>query len=175
MGMKLAKLLSLALLFFYFSCQNNKQHTPSVIPQNLEKEKIEVNREIIRRENADIELIAKRYKWDLTQSASGLQYQILNRTKGEFPKRKDIVKIKGIIMLPNGKEIYNSNTDGLKQFAVDMSEEPVGLHELVKLMRIGEKANAIIPSYLAYGISGDGISIPAASSLICKIELTNIN
>jgi len=177
MGMKILKIIFAVLLFFYSSCQNknNKQDTLPVIPQNLEKEKIEVNIEIIRRENADIELIAKRYKWDLTQSESGLYYQILNQTKGEFPKRKDIVKIKGVIMLPDGKEIYNSNTDGIKQFAVDLSEEPVGLHELVKLMRAGEKANAIIPSYLAYGISGDGINIPAASSLICKIELTNIN
>ena len=48
------------------------------------------------------------------------------------------------------------------------------LHELVKLMGVGEKANAIIPSFLAYGISGDGLEVPALSSMICEIELIKI-
>ncbi len=176
MGMRILKIISIALLLlFYSSCQNKKQETSPVTHQNYEREKIAVNQEIIRRENADIELIAQRYNWDLTRTESGLYYQILNQTNGRIPKKKDIVKIKGSINLPNGKEIYNSKTDGIKEFTVDQSEEPVGLHELVKLMHTGEKANAIIPSYLAYGISGDGMEIPGLSTLICKIELININ
>ena len=175
MGLKTTKLTLFALLIFYSSCNNNKEEERYVIEQNFEKEKIEVNREIVRRENEDIELIAKRYNWNLTRTETGLYYMILNQTKGKFPQKKDIVNIKGIIMLPNGKEIYNSETEGIKQFTVDMSEEPVGLHELVKLMRVGEKSNAIIPSYIAYGISGNGVNIPAVSSLICKLELISIN
>jgi len=176
MGMKTVKIILAAILLFYSSCNNDKEEEQvRIMPQNLEDEKIKVNREIVRRENADIELIAKRYNWNLTVTKTGLQYMILNQTTGKYPQKKDIVNIKGIIMLANGKEVYNSKTDGVKQFTVDLSEEPVGLHELVKLMRVGEKANAIIPSYIAYGISGDGISIPAVSSLICKIELSSIN
>ena len=78
-------------------------------------------------------------------------------------------------MLPNGKELYNSAVDGAKEFIVNLSDEPVGLHELVQLMRKGEKVNAIIPSYLAYGTAGNGIDVPPLSSLICKLELININ
>jgi FKBP-type peptidyl-prolyl cis-trans isomerase len=51
----------------------------------------------------------------------------------------------------------------------------VGLHELVKLMHEGEKARAIIPSYLAYGITGDGEMVPFAAFLLCEIELVKIN
>ena len=176
MGLKICKIASFLLVFlFYFSCQYNNKNTQTVIYEDYEEEIIAVNKEIVRREKADIELIARRYEWNLTKTESGLYYQIVNQTKGEYPQKRNKVKIQGIIMLPDGKEIYNSQTDGIKEFVVGLSEEPVGLHELVQLMRVGEKANAIIPSYLAYGTSGNGIDVPPLSSLVCKLELININ
>jgi len=174
MEFRINKITFFALLFIFFSCQNNKRNTLSVIHEDFGEEIITLNQEIVRREKADIELIAKRYEWDLTITESGLYYQIVNQADGAHPQKRDKVKIKGIIMLPNGKEIYNSTTDGLKEFTVNLSDEIVGLHELVQLMRVGEKANVIIPSYLAYGTSGNGADIPPLSSLICKIELVNI-
>jgi FKBP-type peptidyl-prolyl cis-trans isomerase len=177
MGLKTRIVLSINILLFYlcFACQNKEQGTSVPVRPDVEKEKIAVNQEIVRRENADIALIAKRYQWELIRNESGLYYQILNPTTGKYPQAKDKVKIRGIIFLPNGKEIYNSDSDGIKEFIVNQSEEPVGLHELVKLMRAGEKANAIIPSHLGYGVSGDGMEVPAVSFLICKIELINVN
>jgi FKBP-type peptidyl-prolyl cis-trans isomerase len=161
-------------LCVFYSCQYNNGETMYVIHEDFEEEKIAVIKEIVRRENADIELIAKRYEWNLTRTESGLYYQIVNQTNGEYPKKKNRVKIKGGIVLANGKEIYNFKTDGIKEFTVEQSEEPIGLHELVKLMRVGEKVNAIIPSNLAYGVSGNGGEIPPAASLICKLELVSI-
>ena len=76
--------------------------------------------------------------------------------------------------MADGSVFYDSKTDGIKEFIIDGSEDIVGLHELVKLMGVGEKANAIIPSFLAYGISGDGLEVPALSSMICEIELIKI-
>ncbi|MDR1878260.1 MAG: FKBP-type peptidyl-prolyl cis-trans isomerase [Bacteroidales bacterium] len=177
MGVKKANIcaISIIVFLFCFACQNKGEEASVVVPLNVEKEKIAVNREIVRRETTDIELIAKRYHWQLICNESGLYYQIVNTTSGRQPQAKDRVKIKGIITLPDGKEIYNSATDGIKEFVVHQSDEPVGLHELVKLMHEGEKANAVIPSHLGYGISGNGTNIPALSLLICKIELININ
>jgi FKBP-type peptidyl-prolyl cis-trans isomerase len=176
MGMKILKLSIVTVLFilFYSSCRIDGQEEEIRPLENYGEEKIKVNREIIRRENEDIYLIAKRYKWDLRQTETGLYYQILNPKEGKQPQSKDVVKIKGSIMLANGKEIYNSTIDGLKEIIINQSEGPVGLHELLKLMHAGEKANAIIPSYLAYGNSGDGKKIPPASPLICRIELVNV-
>ncbi|MDR2410797.1 MAG: FKBP-type peptidyl-prolyl cis-trans isomerase [Bacteroidales bacterium] len=167
-------IISILLILFCFSCQMSEPEPDPIPPQNHEKEKIAFNQEIIRRENADIELIAKRYNWNLTQTVTGLYYQILNPTNGKQPQSRDIVTIKGNIMLPDGQEIYNSNVDGLKEIIINQSGDPIGLHELLTLMHAVEKANAIIPSYLAYGISGDGMKIPAVASLICKVELINV-
>ena len=177
MALKKVKIFVVVLLCLScFCCRNNQQETAQQQPQvNVEKEKIAVNQEIVRRDNADIELIAKRYNWDLVQSQSGLCYQIIASGKGEKAQPKDIVEIKGRISLPDGRNIYNSAADGIKEFRVDRSEDAVGLHELVKLMRAGDKARAIIPSYQAYGISGDGEQIPPIALLICEITLIKIN
>ncbi|MDR0367715.1 MAG: FKBP-type peptidyl-prolyl cis-trans isomerase [Bacteroidales bacterium] len=161
-----------------FCCKDGQQKRLSPpVQKNIEEEKIAVNREIVRRDNADIQLIANRYRWSLTQSPSGLCYQIIpsGKGKGKKAQSKDVVKIKGKIFLPDGSIIYNSETDGTKEFRVDRSEDATGLHELIKLMSVGDKAVAIIPSYLGFGISGDGDKIPPVALLICEIELIKIN
>jgi FKBP-type peptidyl-prolyl cis-trans isomerase FkpA len=172
MGMRI--LIPFALLFIFYSCRYNKEDVPTVKYEDFAEEKISLNKEMVRREKADIELIAKRYGWNLIQTESGLYYQIVNQTNGAYPQSKNKVKIKGTIMLADGREIYNSTMDGLKEFIINQSDEPAGLHELVQLMRVGEKANAIIPFYLAYGTAGNGMDVPPLSSLICKLELINI-
>lgn len=177
MGLRRTGICIMAFLicFVCFCCQNKQKEQSKQKQINVEKEKIAVNQEIVRKDNANIELIAKRYNWNLAQSESGLCYQIIPSGKGDKAQSKDIVTIKGRISLPEGKDIYNSVNDETKEFRVDRSEDAVGLHELVKLMRAGDKARAIIPSYLAYGISGDGEQIPPIALLICEIELIKIN
>jgi len=44
----------------------------------------------------------------------------------------------------------------------------------VKKMRVGEKARLVIPSYLAYGVAGDGNLIKGYSPIAMYIELTDI-
>lgn len=163
------------MMLFFTSCGN------AIVPENpkpvytYEEEKLAANQEIVRREHADIALIAKRYNWNLQQTPSGFFYEILNKKDGKAPQAKDRVQIKGKIYLQDGTEVYNDKEDGIKHLVINRSDDPVGLHELLKLLCEGEKARAIIPSYLAYGISGDGGQIPAASFLICEIELIKIN
>ena len=173
---KIALITSLFFSVFCFSCRGDKNTAPETHRRNFEEEKIAVNREIIRREKADAELIAKRYDWNLTRTQSGLYYQITHNTTAKQAESKDRVKIKGTISLSDGREVYNSENDGMKEFIIDQSDEPVGMHELMKLMREGEKTNAILPSHLAYGVSGDAMmQVPSAALLICKLELIKIN
>ena len=168
-------LFSAETVLLFASCGDNAIQKSQTIVGTFEEEKVSLNQEIVRREHADIALIAKRYNWNLLQDSSGFFYEVLNKTAGNFPKTKDRVTIKGKIYLQDGTEVYNENVDGVKEFVINRSDDPVGLHELLKLMREGEKSRAIIPSYLAYGISGDGVEIPALSVLICEIELVKIN
>ena len=166
---------SVFILLIGMSACHKKQIVPLPTQTvNYEEEKIAVNQEIARRELADINLIAQRYGWNLTKTESGLLYMIENKNDSPRAQKGNRVQIKGTITLADGSIFYDSKTDGIKEFTIDGSEDIVGLHELVKLMGVGEKANAIIPSFLAYGISGDGLEVPALSSMICEIELIKI-
>jgi len=175
--MGINRIYFLLLTLFFVACGNDAAvpEPQTVVAPMYDEAAVSVNQEIVRREHADIALVAKRYGWNLTQTQTGLYYEILNNKKGNCPQTKDVVQIKGKIYLQDGTEIYNDKTDGVKQFTVNRSDDPIGLHELVKLMREGEKSCAIIPAYLAYGISGKGGEIPALAFLICEIELVKIN
>ena len=163
------------LLLMISACNRNPKIVPLPAPkQDYSQEIISVNKEIVRREQADIKLLSKRYNWDLVQTESGLCYQILNPNQLPKAQKGDIVQLKGNISTADGNIIYNTRRDGIKEMRVLGSEDIVGLHELVQLMSEGEQARAIIPSFLAYGISGDGMDVAALSSVICEIEIIKI-
>jgi FKBP-type peptidyl-prolyl cis-trans isomerase len=129
------------------------------------------NKKIIELENEDIELFLKRYKWKMNKTETGLRYEITTKRKGNYIEIGETVTLEYITLLLNGEEIYNSITDGLKQFEVEKSDEIAGLHEVVKLMRKGEEASLIIPSHLAYGATGDGNKILPYQTIIMKIKI----
>ena len=49
-----------------------------------------------------------------------------------------------------------------------------GLNYAIKLLKIGDKAKIIIPSYLGFGMSGYGKSVPPYSTLMLNVKLLNI-
>ncbi len=57
---------------------------------------------------------------------------------------------------------------------MDKSDEVVGLNEAVKSLRKGGKAHVVIPSFLGYGLAGDGERIRGKVSLAMTIEVVDI-
>jgi FKBP-type peptidyl-prolyl cis-trans isomerase len=49
-----------------------------------------------------------------------------------------------------------------------------GIHEGIKLMRVGEKSKLVFPSHLAHGLVGDLKDIPPLSPLVVDIELIEL-
>ena len=62
----------------------------------------------------------------------------------------------------------------LLSFILGQSNQPSGLQEGLLLMHEGEKAIMIIPSYLAYGVTGDGVCIPGSSSILYTVKLEKV-
>ena len=164
---------SLLLFFLLLSC-NNPTPTGVIQTSTTKTENINPfilgNQKILELENEDIELFLKRYKWNMTQTNTGLRYEITNKGTGANISIGETVTLEYRTYLLTGKEIYNSNDDGKKQFIVEKSEEIAGLHEAVQLMNRGAEARLIIPSHLAYGASGDRNRIQPYQTIIMKIK-----
>lgn len=132
---------------------------------------IEGNKKIMQWEDEEINLFIKRYQWNMTRTGTGLYVEILKPGQGNFFQSEDIVSMKYCTFLLSGEMLYNSEQDGVKTFTVDKSEEIDGLHEAVKMLRPGAKARLIIPSYMAYGVAGDGDKVVGRVPLAMIIEI----
>ena len=134
---------------------------------------VEGNKKILQWESEEMELFIKRYQWNMTKTGTGLYIQIINPGSGDLFKEGDIVKMDYQTYLLTGEKIYDSETDGEKIFTVAKSEEIDALHEAVQMLRPGAQARLVIPSYLAYGVAGDGNKVNGRLSLAMTITVKN--
>jgi peptidylprolyl isomerase len=111
---------------------------------------------------------------DVSTTASGLQYKILQQGTGnEHPKATDNVKVHYHGTLIDGR-IFDSSVDRGEPISFGLNQVIQGWTEGVQLMVVGEKRRLFIPSELAYGQSATGIITPG-SALIFDVELLEIN
>jgi hypothetical protein len=146
----------LFIVLLVISCTENKNTVEEQEVIDIEEFKeplISTNKEIVRLEDADIDFMIKRYSWEQT---------------------KDEVEISFYTKNMYGDFLYSSEEDGNKVFRVNKTNEIGGLHEAVQMLGEGGKAKLIIPSYLAYGMVGDGDLIRERTILIMDIEIIRI-
>jgi len=109
-------------------------------------------------------------------SANGFWYTYINKIEENLPtpKSKEIAVIEYNIKDLNGEMIYSSEELGVKNYIVDNSDFIPALQQGIKLMKIGETITFVIPSYRAFGISGDGNKIGINQSILSTVTLINI-
>lgn len=148
------------------------------VQQSEQKEEydpyVDWNRVNVDREDEDIDFFVKRYDWNVQKTGTGLRMEVLSAGSGPNIKAKDIVTLKYTTCLLTGDTVYTSDEIGLKKFKVDKSEEPVGLNEAVKMLKKNSKAHVVIPSFLGYGVAGDGDRIKGKVSLAMTIEVVDV-
>jgi len=135
---------------------------------------IEVNKHLVKTENQEIEDYIKRYNWDMKQTKTGLRYMIYKHGKGVKAENGKTAKINYTVELINGDMCYSSEKDGPKEFIIGKRNVEAGLEQGILLMRVGDRAKLIIPSYLAFGLIGDQNKIPKKATLIYDINLIEI-
>tara|TARA_R110001592_G_scaffold363402_1_gene688335 strand:- start:42559 stop:43035 length:477 start_codon:yes stop_codon:yes gene_type:complete len=107
-------------------------------------------------------------------TASGLQYQVLNKGTGsKHPSPSDHVKVHYHGTLIDGT-IFDSSMDRGAPIEFGLHQVIPGWTEGLQLMVVGEKTRFFIPGNLAYGSRSMGIIGPG-STLIFDVELLDIN
>lgn len=106
-------------------------------------------------------------------TASGLQYEVVQKTDGAQPKPTDVVTVHYEGKLTDGS-VFDSSIQRGSPIDLPVSGVIPGWVEGLQLMHVGEKYKLYIPSELAYGAQSPSPSIPANSVLVFDLELISI-
>ena len=118
-------------------------------------------------------LVKNKARKEVTETPSGLQYEILVKGTGPVPKKEDtvIAHYKGALL--SGKEFDNSYKRG-EPLTIPVASVIPGWTEALTMMPVGSKWKLYIPSSIGYGDYGAGQDIPGGSTLVFEIELLGI-
>jgi FKBP-type peptidyl-prolyl cis-trans isomerase len=118
-------------------------------------------------------LLQNKKKAGVTETASGLQYEVLVAGQGPKPTQTDTIVVHYSGKLLNGKEFDSSYSRG-QPINIPVSGVIAGWTEAVQLMPTGSKWRLYIPSSLAYGDNAAGPDIPGGATLVFDVELLEI-
>lgn len=108
----------------------------------------------------------------VTETASGLQYEVITMGTGEKPAAEQTVKVHYTGSLLDGTK-FDSSVDRGEPAEFGVNQVITGWQEAIQLMPVGSKFKFYIPYELAYGEAGTG-PIPPFSTLIFEVELLEI-
>jgi len=160
----------------FLSCGNNKDvNQMKTLNQDQVTEKLmEANKMAIEVENKQIEKLIDSSGWNMLKTATGLRYGIIEKGNGPAAKEGKTVRFEYEVKLMSGDIIYSSDRSGLKEFRIGSGGVESGLEEGFLMLRVGDKARFVIPSYLAHGLSGDQGKIPPKATLIYTVKLIEL-
>jgi len=110
----------------------------------------------------------------IVTTASGLQYEVLDKGEGAMPSANDKVTVHYHGTLVDGT-VFDSSVDRGEPATFPVNGVIPGWVEALQLMNVGSKYKLFIPSDLAYGERGAGGTIGPNATLIFEVELLSIN
>jgi FKBP-type peptidyl-prolyl cis-trans isomerase FkpA len=165
------KLRYLFIILVYFALVTCKQTTDknAHLSQPGNNEMADLNRYLVRKDRERIQNFIERKNLRMTETRTGLWYQILNEGEGETFKDNDKVIMDYECSLLDGTKCYSSREQGPKELTIGRSEIEAGLHEGLRLLKPGSEAIFIIPPFLAYGLIGDRKLIPPRAVIVYNV------
>lgn len=165
----------LILNFILFSCnelvpRRPKQHGTF----NFYKEVVAQNKKLNALETKKIKYLLEKDSINQYElSSNGFWYTYLHKDSISImvPSIGDLVTVRFKITKMNDEVVYDFQNH---TYAVDKEEFIPGLQEGVKLMKKGETITFVIPSYRAYGVTGDGNRIGINQTLKSTLTLIDI-
>lgn len=118
-------------------------------------------------------LAANKEKEGVTETESGLQYEVLEAGNGPKPTAEQQVKVHYTGTLIDGT-VFDSSVERGEPATFGVGQVIPGWTEALQLMPVGSKWKVYIPGNLAYGPRGAGADIGPNETLIFEVELLEI-
>ena len=114
-----------------------------------------------------------RQRKEVTETPSGLQYEVLRPGEGPKPKASDTVTVHYHGTLVDGT-VFDSSVERKTPITFKLDGVIAGWSEGVQLMSKGSRYRFVIPDKLAYGDQGQG-AVGPNNTLIFEVELIDVN
>jgi len=150
---------------------NSGQKTTKDKPGPGKEEMAELNKYMVQKDRERIQNYIERKSLEMSETESGLWYQILSEGSGEYLTDNDRIIMEYECSLIDGTFCYSSKESGPKEFILGRSDIEAGLDQGLRLLKPGAEAIFIIPPFLAYGIIGDGDKIPPRAIIIYNVSV----
>lgn len=149
----------------------SSREAQQMLNQYFEKQAKEQAQQAIAEGKVFLEENARRP--EVTQTKSGLQYEVLSEGSGRSPKATDTVRCHYEGRLLDGS-VFDSSYQRGEPADFGLNQVIAGWTEGVQLMKEGAKYRFFIPYLLGYGERGAGSSIPPYSTLVFDVELIKV-
>jgi FKBP-type peptidyl-prolyl cis-trans isomerase FkpA len=168
--MKIRIIVLLLFLAAFFSCKE-KNGSKSDNSKPGKNEMADLNRYLVQKDRERIKNYIERKNLKMTESATGLWYQIIKEGSGKTFSDNDKVIMNYECSLLDGTKCYSSDELGQKELILGKSEMEQGLNEGLRLLKPGAEAIFIIPPFLAFGFVGDRKMIPSRAVIVYNVNI----
>jgi FKBP-type peptidyl-prolyl cis-trans isomerase len=161
----------------------NEAESENIKPQQTNKKSkqeqadealLNINKVLAEKEAQQIKSYIERRKWKMSVM-EGVFVCKTKQGEGRAIGDSSVVKLEYTLDLITGEKLYSSATDGIKTIRFGVSDtEPAGLLHTLRKMKMGDEAKIIIPSYLGYGLYGDGKKISTHATLVYDVRIVDV-
>jgi FKBP-type peptidyl-prolyl cis-trans isomerase FkpA len=153
-----------------FSCRD--KHSDLITASRPgSNEMADLNKYLVQKDRERIKNYIERKNLKMTESPTGLWYQIINEGNGKPFSDNDKIVMNYKCSLLDGTKCYSSDESGPKELVLGKSIMEPGLNEGLRLLKPGSEAVFIIPPYLAYGLVGDRKMIPSRAVIVYNVNI----
>jgi len=176
---KFISLISICIVFSLFACKNRYQ--TQVVHDSKDPLKdmfIEANRQMMQNEEKKIDSLLNLLNFSFIKRSTGVRLFIDSPASdllNIYPIDGDNVTVAyNCLVFDEYEIILDDSFVDTMSFKIGYSKQMRGLNYAIKLLKVGDKAKIVIPSYLGFGMSGYGKAVPPYSTLFLNVKLLNI-
>lgn len=173
--MKYAYLLFVftAMLMSCDSSSQDKKTIQQMSQAQIDSMLIAQNRSFHAQEKERLQKFASDKQWPTTITGTGIHYWIYQQGVGETVRSEQVALVEFEVSLLDGSVVYKSKVGEKVPVKIGHDNVESGLHEAIQLLRKGDHAKIVLPSYRAFGITGEG-KIPMNAAVVYDIHLVEI-
>lgn len=162
-----------AILMSCDSCSNDKKVVQQMTQAQIDSMLLAQNKNFNAAEKQRIQKFVADKQWPTTVTGTGIHYWIYENGAGETVKSEEVAMVEYEVSLLDGTVVYQSKPGENVPVKVGRDNVESGLHGAIQLMRKGDRAKFVLPSFRAFGLTGEG-KIPMNASVVYDIHLVEI-